>query len=187
MEEMSKKGMSARLPGPLAAARLLCAHRRVVTQLMLALCVLACLASAFGQGSSALNSAPAGARLVRMQVSLKIHSKTKARVKLNMNPATLIASAENGQPAPFVVPVTNLMNARVSVKEIAVEGSGSSLSLPGGAQREVLLAPGESYEIAAVVIARKGSGRARIRVVASEENSRHAETKHIDVSYKRVK
>jgi hypothetical protein len=77
------------------------------------------------------------------------------------------SSAPSGQTLPGVVPLTNMMGEKVMVKSVVMEGGSKALAMPEALSAPFVMAPAERYDIPVTIYAKKGSGSARLRIVAS--------------------
>jgi hypothetical protein len=99
---------------------------------------------------------PAGARSTRLFFDvhpLKVHN------------------IKRGHPIEQHIALTNILNDVVTVKSIAIEGASRLLALQETVSVPFTLAPAERVEIPVILSGNKGSGWARLRIVASTPRS----------------
>ena len=77
------------------------------------------------------------------------------------------SGAPSGQMRAGVVPLTNMMGEKVIVKSVAMEGGSGALAMPVALSAPFVMAPAEIYDVPVTIYAKKRSGSARLRVVAS--------------------
>jgi len=77
------------------------------------------------------------------------------------------SGAPSGQTWPGVVPLTNMMGEKVIVKSVAMEGGSGALAMRGALSAPFVMAPAEIYDVPVTIYAKRRSGSARLRIVAS--------------------
>jgi hypothetical protein len=105
--------------------------------------------------------------------------------QLDMNPMKFIFGVVPGQPAKLIVPVTNISDFPVTMKDISVEDGSGALRVGDGHQGMIVLAPAEKYDIHLSLTTSSGEGKARVRIVAAKAGARKDEVKFVDISYSR--
>jgi hypothetical protein len=75
-------------------------------------------------------------------------------------------------PRRGVVPLTNMMNEKVTVKSVRVERGSDAFVVSEEFSGPFVMAPGEIYQIPVVLSARKARGTASLRIVASTAKSK---------------
>lgn len=69
--------------------------------------------------------------------------------------------------------LANIMNEPVIVKEVALSGGSHIFALAESLSVPFTLAPAERAEIPVVLLGKRGSGRAHLRIVASAPTTKH--------------
>jgi hypothetical protein len=126
--------------------------------------------------------AAAGAGAVILIVYEKKHGKGSTVVKLDTK-AVKFGNFTPGQPVKLSVPLKDLMNAPITVKEVAVDDPSGALTIGAARQGEFTLAPGEAYDIPVTLNTSNAQGKARIRIVATSPKAKKDVVQFIKVSY----
>lgn len=144
------------------------------------------ISARFGSQALAVSSATGPAKYahpIRIEVSMKIERKGGKKVVLDMNPERFSRTVVPGKNADFIVPVTNLLDANITVKSIAIEDHAGNLALRIPYSESLVLAPAEKLEIPVVISSCRGENRAHIHIVVSAPRSSRDEVKTVDVTY----
>jgi hypothetical protein len=123
---------------------------------------------------------------IAVEFYVKMHKQKNAKARLDMNPMNFVIAIVPGRPAKLIVPVTNLLDAPLTIKEIAVEDKSGALTLGGGHLTMILLAPGEKYEIPVILSTNSGRGKARVRIAAASEQANKEEVEFVEIAYNRT-
>ncbi len=134
--------------------------------------------------AAVVGAVAAGAAVIGLLIYLKLRHKGAAHVKLDAPPARF-DDAPPGQPVEKSVPVVNLMNDPITVKSLAVEDPTHAFTLSDARKVPFTIAPGERVAIPLVLSASNGSGKARLRIVASAPGLEKDATKFVSISYGR--
>jgi hypothetical protein len=122
---------------------------------------------------------------IAVEFHLKMDSKKSAKAKLDMNPMKFVMNVVPGQPVKLIVPVTNISDAPVTIKEITVEDCCAALTTSDSHLGGILLAPAEKYEILLELTTIHGEGKGHVRIVTATAGSRKDEVTYVDVAYSR--
>lgn len=130
----------------------------------------------------------AGAAATVLIVALIVHhhrQKNQAQSRLNASPVKFTDYIP-GQQAKLTIPLTNESSSTMTVEEITVQDGNGALTL-NESQCPFTLAPGESFQIPALLSTSEGSGRAKIRVIThagnADDGRRGELAQSIDVSW----
>jgi hypothetical protein len=128
-----------------------------------------------------------GDSAIAVEFHLKMLGKKKnSKARLDMNPITFVMAIVPGKPAKLIVPVTNLLDAPITISGVVVEDKSGALTLGRGGLAKMLLAPGEKFEIPVILSTKSGKGNARVRITVASEKVTKQEIDYVDVSYNRT-
>ena len=94
-----------------------------------------------------------------------------------------VHNIKRGHPIEQHIALTNILNEVVTVKSIAIEGASRILNLQETVSVPFALAPAERIELPVILSGNKGSGSARLRIVASTPRSDKDISDHIKFHY----
>jgi hypothetical protein len=114
---------------------------------------------------SGQSQAPAASPEETMAVDLAMDMKHSATA-LDMNPRHLIVQQARGHAAKLPVPVTNIRDATLTIKDVVIEDRTGAFSM-GEHQLDIVLAPAETYEVPLIFTPANIEAKARIRIIST--------------------